>query len=152
MKGGALPAPKNARHDARIAWAWSERDEHQALCFVLVGAVVLGLVLRALPPSVDVMHRATHGLGFMAPSCGLTRAGLALVRGDLPTAWRFNPAVFLVAPLAVGLMLRLGAGAASGRWLTIELTVSPAWKVAAAVGVVALWWNQQAHFDLLAAP
>lgn len=40
--------------------------------------------------------------GYACPGCGLTRSALAVVRGDLETAWRYHPFVFvLVVELAV---------------------------------------------------
>ena len=43
-------------------------------------------------------------LGIPCPGCGLTRATLALVRGDLPAAYHFHPLVFVLAPLYIGLL------------------------------------------------
>lgn len=94
-----LPEPAwHARVGARLLWRWSDRDEHRTLFLILGAMVAAGSVLRVLPREVDVVHTFEHGLGFMAPTCGLTRGGLALLRGDLATAWSYNPAVFLVAP------------------------------------------------------
>ncbi|WP_130837258.1 DUF2752 domain-containing protein [Lachnoclostridium sp. Marseille-P6806] len=36
--------------------------------------------------------------GFPCPACGLTRAALALLRGDFRTAWQMNPSLFLLVP------------------------------------------------------
>jgi hypothetical protein len=41
-------------------------------------------------------------LGVPCPGCGLTRATMALLRGDLAGALRFHPLVWLLAPLFVG--------------------------------------------------
>ena len=40
--------------------------------------------------------------GLPCPGCGLTRATLALFRGDLDTALHFHPLVFVLAPLFLG--------------------------------------------------
>ncbi len=135
---------------ARFAWRWSERDEHRTVLLVLGAAVTLGLLWRVLPREADLVHTFEHGLGFMAPTCGLTRAGLALLGGDLATAWEYNPAIFLVAPLAVALLARFAAGAVAGRWLTFRVNTGRVGRVVGATLVVALWLNQQAHFALLA--
>jgi len=37
--------------------------------------------------------------GMPCPGCGLTRATLALLRGDLPVALHFHPLVFVIAPM-----------------------------------------------------
>jgi hypothetical protein len=47
-------------------------------------------------------------LGVPCPGCGLTRATLALLRGDVQAALAFHPLVFLLAPLfayALGIVL-----------------------------------------------
>jgi hypothetical protein len=42
--------------------------------------------------------------GVPCPGCGLTRATLALLHGDLRAALRFHPLVWLLTPLFVGFM------------------------------------------------
>lgn len=37
-------------------------------------------------------------IGRPCPGCGLTRAGLSILRLDFRTAWSFNPTIFLVVP------------------------------------------------------
>jgi Protein of unknown function (DUF2752) len=49
--------------------------------------------------------------GFPCPGCGMTRALLALVRGDWREAWRQHPVSFLVPPLVITL-----CGFAFRRW------------------------------------
>lgn len=39
--------------------------------------------------------------GIPCPGCGLTRATLALLRGDIPTALRFHPLVAVLTPLFI---------------------------------------------------
>jgi hypothetical protein len=56
----------------------------------------------------------------MTPSCGLTRGMVALVRGPLADAMRFNPASPIV--LLGGLAL-LALGVLTGRWLDVRLRV-----------------------------
>ena len=47
----------------------------------------------------------TAGLtGFPCPGCGLTRAGLELLRGRVAQAWAYHPLIFVVGP-AVALYL-----------------------------------------------
>lgn len=90
----------------------------------------------------------------MAPTCGLTRAGLtltdrALLDGDLGRAWTYNPAIFLVALVALALAARAVARAVSGRWLSMNLRLSRSACFGLMTVVLALWTNQPAHFDLL---
>jgi hypothetical protein len=41
-------------------------------------------------------------LGIPCPGCGLTRATLALLRGDVADAYHFHPLVFVLGPLYFG--------------------------------------------------
>lgn len=43
--------------------------------------------------------------GMACPGCGMTRAGAALVRGDLVAAWEFHPLIVLVATWLAGAWL-----------------------------------------------
>jgi hypothetical protein len=42
--------------------------------------------------------------GIPCPGCGLTRATLALLHGDVHAALRFHPLVWLLSPLFIGFM------------------------------------------------
>lgn len=64
---------------------------------VAIAGAIGGLVLlNGLPlcPMAAV-------LGVPCPGCGLTRATLAALRGDVHAAWHFHPLVFAVSPIAV---------------------------------------------------
>lgn len=67
-----------------------------------VGGVAAGLAL--LPVHGECGFRFL--VGAPCPGCGMTRACLALLRGDAGAAWRLHPAVFPTA-LAVGAALGL---------------------------------------------
>jgi hypothetical protein len=67
---------------------------------VVAGVIVAGLVSGH---SVCLWRAA---LGFPCPGCGMTRALLSLVRGDLQAAWQFNPNSFVVAPILLGAAIR----------------------------------------------
>lgn len=45
-------------------------------------------------------------LGIPCPGCGLTRATLALLHGDLRGALRFHPLVLVIAPLYIGVIVQ----------------------------------------------
>ncbi len=136
-------------HSPRLVWRCSARDEHRAVLVLFASAVAFGLALSVLPRKADIVHTFVHRLGFMAPTCGLTRAGLALLRGDFPTAWAYNPAIFLIAPLAGAVLVRFAVGMSRGRWLTVHVQLGAGgWAIAVVLGF-ALWLNQQAHFALL---
>lgn len=98
--------------------------------------VVFGLALLGLLVAFDTTLCPTAGLfGIPCPSCGLTRATLALARLDPAAAAALHPGVFLVLPYVVAWGLgeygshrvrrRLGFGADSPRfaWAGIALIV-----------------------------
>lgn len=108
-----------------------------ALVTVGVGAL---LIKAPLCPSATLF-------GIPCPGCGLTRATLALLSGDVRSAIGFHPLVFLLAPLYFGL---LGAAAVSylrgngaGRhaprrpWLQARLVTIGGWCLL--VLVVGVW-------------
>jgi hypothetical protein len=87
------------------------------LAFVSIAAV-LGLPLC---PSAFLLR-------IPCPGCGLTRASLALLRGDLATAHALQPAVLLVLPLL----------AASLGWVGVQYIVTgrstpPRWALGALI-------------------
>jgi hypothetical protein len=59
-------------------------------------------------------------LGIPCPGCGLTRATLALLHGDLASALRFHPLVFVLAPAYLGLLAMVAIGYVRGTpvWAT----------------------------------
>jgi Protein of unknown function (DUF2752) len=128
---------------------WEREDRHPTLAPLaaagLLAAAVLAIV--GLPP-VD-LHGPLHYLGIMDPLCGMTRGTVALLRGRLGQAVAYNPA----SPLLVaGALLALGrwlVGRLTGRWLDATLRPTRSTWAVAAVAVLALWVNQQAHAVLL---
>lgn len=115
--------------------------------------LVIGVVAAAafavfgLPPVSLPMP--TFAFGVVTPTCGLTRASTALARGDVATAWAFNPAVFLVAMWTAAATIRLVLARVTGRWLNMHFRPTrTAWAILGAL-FVALWINQQSHADLI---
>ena len=106
------------------------------------GALVMARF--GLPP-VD-LHSPLHRVGVMDSLCGMTRASAALGRAHLATAWRYNPAVFLLAAAVV--LVRVVVAAATGTWWWVR---ARGWRVWLAVlgGAVSLEVNQQLHARLL---
>lgn len=51
-----------------------------------------------------IFHKIT---GLYCPGCGITRMCLALLNGDLKTAFNSNPAIFTLAPVGLLLGLRI---------------------------------------------
>ena len=75
----------------------------------LIAFVLAGLAALAIAFEVPVCPTATL-FGVPCPGCGLTRATLALLHGDVRRAFAFHPLVFVLAPLYFG---ALGAAAVS---------------------------------------
>jgi hypothetical protein len=95
------------------------------------------------------LHSPLHCLGVMDPLCGITRGTVAVLRGQLGRSWAFSP----ISPLLVaGAVLAVGrwlVGRLTGRWLDATIRPTPSLWAVAAIMVVALWANQQAHVGLL---
>jgi hypothetical protein len=70
--------------------------------FALLGAtaLLLGLAMRSDFP----LCPTAGSLGIPCPGCGLTRATLALLHGDVHAALHLHPLVWLLTPLFVGFM------------------------------------------------
>lgn len=113
---------------------------------VVLPPVAVAFARWGIPP-LDVMW-PMHRLGIVGPSCGLTRAVVALARGEPGRAWQFNPSGFVVAAAVVTLVARALVAVVSGRWFEPVLRVRRTGAVAVAA-TVALWANQQAHAQFL---
>jgi hypothetical protein len=82
---------------------------------LLISPLALGIAAKLpLCPSAAV-------LGIPCPGCGLTRATLALLHGDLAAALRFHPLVFVLAPIYLGLLATVAIGYVRGApvWATV---------------------------------
>jgi len=104
----------------------------------LVGALYLRVVGL---PGAD-LHGPLHRAGIMDPFCGGTRATLMLVRGDVAAAWSWNPLVPLLAVACVAILIRLVAGLASGRWVSLGGS-RRAWTIFIAAFLLVIEINQQ---------
>lgn len=137
------------RRPALASIGWSDADGIAWLtAFTVAMPVVAAAFARWGTPRVDVMW-PFHRAGIVGPSCGLTRAVVALARGDPGRAWHFNPAVYLVVVGAVVLIGRAVVGVTAGRWLAIRLA-HPRLVVAVGLALAGLLWaNQQLHADFL---
>jgi hypothetical protein len=79
-----------------------------AIVALLATPLALGMVVDLpLCPSAAL-------LGLPCPGCGLTRATLALLHGDVVAAFRFHPLVFVLTPAYVGLLGAIAFGYVRG--------------------------------------
>ena len=108
---------------------------------VALGIVGAGVALVALGPP---LCPTAFFLGFPCPGCGLTRATLALLRGDVGWAFHLHPLVFVLSPLfAYALGTSLVDYVRGGRsnvasLLTQRFSARARYSAAAALLVVAL--------------
>lgn len=134
---------------AVLAFSWEEHDHHRNLTVAaLFGIPLAGLLARFGLPPVD-LHGPLHYLGIMGPTCGLTRSVMWFTRGQIATAWEYNPVGLLLVPAAFFVLGRAGFGWWTGRWLQITIHRSR-WLVAfIVIGALALTIRQQLRVDLL---
>jgi hypothetical protein len=66
----------------------------------LVAAFVAALVITKAP-----LCPMAKGFGVPCPGCGMTRATLAMARGDFGEAAHLHPLVFVVAPLVLAVVV-----------------------------------------------
>lgn len=105
------------RHAPEIALRRAASPFRRAV-LVLALAAIAALVIALDAP---LCPSATL-LGLPCPGCGLTRASLALVRGDIATAVRLHPLAPLLAPLALSV-----AGLALVRFVRGDSEPGPNW-------------------------
>lgn len=63
----------------------------------LGGLLYLKVWLPATHLSVPCVFR--EATGFLCPGCGVTRFTLALLRGEVEQAFRYNPLIFALVPM-----------------------------------------------------
>lgn len=135
--------------ESLLGASWEDRDGHRILTTAaLIGLpVAILLAVFGLPP-VNV-HGPLHYLGIMGPTCGITRGVMWFTRGELATAWQYNPLSLLMVPGAVLVLGRAVYGWWTGRWLRVALRRNR-WLIAIVVlGTIMLTIRQQLQGDLL---
>ncbi len=119
-----------------------ETDHEQLWLALSIGSVLLlaAWLTLHLPWPVCVFHALT---GHPCPTCGATRAAIALLHGDVGTAWHWNPLAFVVyCALALGnvyLLIAIATGAPRLRVAQITSTEVKFLRGLAVVLVLANW-------------
>lgn len=126
-------------------------DRHPVLLWLAVGGLFFAAVLAVVGMPPVSIHAPTHGWGIMSPTCGLTRGVAAAARGDVATAWAYNPASLLLVAGAVATVVRALMGSVTGRWVNVQLAITRWGGVVATMVLVILEINQQSHAALLMA-
>lgn len=122
--------------------SFADTDEMRWLTRAVALGVAAAFVLALIGGMPIDIPMPTHAIGLVDPTCGLTRASIALARGDLSSAWQFNPAVFVLAGTVVAVVLRTVWGLTRHRWVSVRMPMT-APRIAIAVVVLAGWWAYQ---------
>jgi Protein of unknown function (DUF2752) len=144
-----LSGVRSRSHRRLLHWSWDDQNSVSGLTMVtaLACTAAVAMAIFGLPP-VD-LHGPWHYLGVMDPLCGMTRAVRLLALGQLRRAVEYNPASPLLAASGAVVLARAGIGWARGRWLRVQVRLSPLTLTASALLVGLLWAHQQTHAALL---
>lgn len=102
------------------------------------GAACAAIVVFSIPvcPTAIVLH-------IPCPGCGLSRATMALLRGDLAAAFRIHPGVFIVLPVLGLYMLGQVATYVNPEWTGLAKLLRNKWLeraiMAMMIVVIILW-------------
>ncbi|MEU0721784.1 DUF2752 domain-containing protein [Streptomyces lavendulocolor] len=142
--------PARARWLPQVRLGW-ERQNARWWWLGAAGAVVVlaGAAMAVWGMFPVDLHEPTHYAGIMAPTCGLTRSVVAVFRGDVATAWRYNPAGLLVAAMSVAVLARLVAGGVVRRGPVLRVRPGRIGWIVLGLALVALEIRQQGQADLL---
>lgn len=117
---------------------------------MLSGAGVLAAGVLAVIGGFPVdVPMPTHAVGWVEPTCGLTRGSTAVARGDFGIAWRYNPASFAVMAFGVAGLARTALGTSTGRWLNIRLRPSLRGWIIVGFSLAVFWLYQQTNAEFI---
>ena len=140
---------QHPRRIRAVTIEWTDHDRLRAMTACAAGiALVAAVMSRRGVPRLSLMWPMDQ-LGFVAPTCGLTRGVVALARADFAEAWRWNPASYVIGLGIVAMAARFGAWVITRRWLHLHLRPTRTVITIAIVLLTALWVRQQAHAELL---
>lgn len=120
-------------------------DRQKRITWLSIGGLLLAAVLAVAGGLPFDLPMPTHLVGWVEPTCGLTRGSTAIARGEIGLAWRYNPASFAVMGFGLLGVLRAAAGFLTGRWVNLEARVGPLSWIAILVALVLLGIHQQSN-------
>lgn len=134
---------------ATVTFRRGDQDEMRWWTWIALGGLVSALVLALIGGFPFDTPMPTHSVGWVDPTCGLTRGSTAIARGDFALAWRYNPAAFLVMAFGLAGLVRAIAGLAGGVWLNVSVRLRRlGWGLVVA-GMVALTLYQQSNAEFI---
>ncbi|MGW9028089.1 DUF2752 domain-containing protein [Streptomyces sp. NPDC055722] len=144
----AAGAPGRWIPQVRLGW---ETPNTRWWLWGAAGAVVVvaGAMMAVWGMFPVDLHEPTHFAGIMSPTCGLTRSVVAVFRGDVGMAWRYNPLGPLVALASGAALTRLVAGAVAGRGPVLRVRLGRGGWLVLGLTLVALEIRQQSQAALL---
>ena len=89
----------------RPRWANTPARRAALTAGLLLGLALAAAVFAVLGRGVPCVFHLITGLD--CPGCGGTRMLLALLRGDLAAAWRYNPCLLTLLPVLIWLLLSM---------------------------------------------
>lgn len=113
------------------------------------GGVLATVVLAKVGRLPFDLPMPTHAIGWVEPTCGMTRGVTAIARGKFDLAWRFNPASYLVAGVGLLGVVRSIVGISTRRWINVAIRLDVRRSVMLVVALATLWAYQQAHADFV---
>lgn len=120
-------------------------DQQKKITRLTIGGLLLAAVLAVIGGMPFDLPMPTHLVGWVEPSCGLTRGCTAIARGQFRLAWQYNPASFAVMIFGLLGLTRAAIGMLTRRWVNFDARVGPLGWAALVASLVLLGLNQQAN-------
>lgn len=145
------PEARPAEPDQRRAWrVWIGANDKLRWITIATGAgLATAVVLAVIGGFPFDVPMPTHSVGWVEPTCGLTRGSTAIARGDLGLAWRYNPAAFLVMGFGAFGLVRTAIGVTTHQWVNATWRFNRIALIALAGAFLALWIYQQQNADFI---
>ncbi len=145
----AVPVFNHSTAVGRVAMSVEDHDVMRWWTWLSVGGLVAAAVLALIGGFPFDTPMPTHTVGWVEPTCGLTRGSTAIARGDLALAWRYNPAAFAVVTFGAVGIIRASLGSLTGRWLRISLRPRKAGWILLSAAFAGLWAYQQSNAEFI---